>query len=250
MDKFEPRWKSYVLLGLAIASTLALFFMKPIPQPQDYHHFADDRTLGGIPNALNVLSNLFFLLAGGLGLQSCLGARTLSNRAAWTITFIGITLVGLGSAYYHWSPNDQSLVWDRLPMTIAFMAFLSALLGEFLGSRITRVLLLPLILAGISSVIIWHVADDLRMYAWVVFMPLILIIALLGLYRSPLRQPLFLMLLFYIGAKLAEEFDGNLFSMFGMIVSGHSLKHVLAAGACFWMVVMVRKMLPPPSRHA
>jgi hypothetical protein len=245
MDNTEPHWKSYVLLGLAITSTLVLFFMKPIPQPQDYHHFADNRMFGGIPNTLNVLSNLFFLLVGGMGIRACLSARTLPNRAAWMITFIGVTLVGLGSAYYHWSPNDQTLVWDRLPMTIAFMAFLSALLGEFLGSRITRILLLPLILAGIASVIVWHVADDLRMYAWVVFVPLLIIIALLLLFRSPHRPPLMLMLLFYIGAKLAEEFDASLYSAFGATVSGHSLKHLLAAGACFWMVFMVRKMSPP-----
>lgn len=236
----EPRWKSYVLLTLAMASAVLLYFIKPIPQPQDYHQFADTRMYFGIPNTLNVLSNVFFLIVGALGLNECIRNRELNNRIVWLITFVGITLVSLGSAFYHWAPNDESLVWDRLPMTTAFMAFLSAILGEYLGEKIGRIVLIPALLIGIASVVYWHQSNDLRIYAWVVFAPLLIIVALLVLYKSVHRHALIWMLVFYIAAKLAEEFDKAVYSAFAMNISGHSLKHVFAAVACYWMVVMVR----------
>ncbi|MES1195844.1 MAG: ceramidase domain-containing protein [Steroidobacter sp.] len=236
----EPRWKSYVLLALAVASAILLFFIKPIPQPQNYHQLADTRSFFGIPNTLNVLSNLLFLIVGLQGLVTCIRNRDLNNRVAWLVTFAGVTLVSIGSAYYHWMPNDESLVWDRLPMTIAFMAFLSAILGEYLGEKIGRIVLFPTLLIGVASVVYWHQYNDLRIYAWVVFAPLLIILALLLLYRSVHRHALIGMLVFYIAAKLAEEFDKALYSAFAMNISGHSLKHLLAAAACYWMVVMVR----------
>jgi len=237
----EPRWKSLTLLAITIASTLIVFLHAPIPQAQDYHRFADEKVYGGIPHTLNVLSNLAFLWVGLLGLVVCRQLGNLRNRIAWTITFVGIALVSLGSAYYHWAPNDQSLVWDRLPMTIAFMAFLSALLGEYLGERITRIVLLPSLLMGISSVVYWYFTNDLRWYAWVVFVPLILIIALLALYKSVHRTSLLLMLAFYVAAKLGEAFDAPIYSTLGNLISGHSIKHLLAAVACYWMVRIVRR---------
>jgi hypothetical protein len=246
----EPRWKNITVIIVAVISVALLFFLKPIPQPQDYHHFADTRSFLGIPNVLNVLSNLVFLIVGLLGLRQCFGNHHINNRAAWIITFAGITLVSLGSAFYHWMPDNITLVWDRLPMTIAFMAFLSALLGEYLGSSITRWMLLPALMVGVASVLYWHFTDDLRLYAWVVFDPLLIIIALLLLYRSVLRLPLFFMLLLYIAAKLFETFDAQIYAMLGGTISGHSLKHLLAAVACYCMLAMIkRKQAAAPDGH-
>jgi len=244
----EPRWKNITVAIVAASSVLLLFFLKPIPQPQDYHHFADTRSFLGIPNVLNVLSNLMFLVIGLLGLRECPGTHIIRNRVAWIIAFAGITLVSLGSACYHWMPNNISLVFDRLPMTIAFMAFLSALLGEYLGAAVTRWMLVPALMVGIASVLYWHATDDLRLYAWVVFAPLLIIITLLLLYRSVLRIPLFFMLLLYIAAKLAETFDAQIFAALGSTISGHSLKHLLAATACYCMLIMIKReqAVPPP----
>ena len=57
-----------VLVLLAIGAGAALFVRPPIPQDPAYHHFADARTMGRIPHALNVLSNLAFAIVGWLGL--------------------------------------------------------------------------------------------------------------------------------------------------------------------------------------
>src|SRR5690242_12297699 len=102
------------LAGLAAVSLLGLLFVPPIPQPQDYHHFADGKTLLGIPNFWNVVSNLPFVLVGAIGLWQ---VRELSAR----IFFLGVFLTGFSSSYYHWNPNDGGLFWDRLPMSVAFI---------------------------------------------------------------------------------------------------------------------------------
>ena len=57
------------LFGLAVISLLALLFVPPIPQPQDYHQFADQKILLGIPNFWNVVSNLPFIAVGTMGLK-------------------------------------------------------------------------------------------------------------------------------------------------------------------------------------
>ena len=106
-------------MGLMLASIAELPLLPPIPQDQEYHHFADTRFVLGIPNFWNVVSNFPFLVVGAVGLARC------RVDATTTAMFIGIFLTGLGSSYYHWEPNDQTLFWDRLPMTVAFMAILA-----------------------------------------------------------------------------------------------------------------------------
>src|SRR5262245_51870428 len=138
------------LFGLAAVSIAALFLLvPPIPQPQSYHSFADQRTLLGIPNFWNVVSNLPFVLVGALGL-----ARVRVNLSA-SIFFIGVLLTGFGSSFYHWNPNDIGLFWDRLPMSVAFMSALAYVIGERLDERAGRLLLWPLVGLGIASLLIW-----------------------------------------------------------------------------------------------
>ena len=157
--------------------------MQPIAQNQAYHDFADRGQFLGIPNFFAVISNIPFLLVGIAGLRYCRSSLLLSYRLAWVIFFAGVAIISAGSAWYHLNPNNDTLVWDRLPMTIAFMGLLAALLAEYVAVRLGRLLLLPAILAGLSSVIYWHGYDDLRFYVWVQFMPLLIVSILMVLYR-------------------------------------------------------------------
>ena len=86
-------------------------------------------------NAANVLSNLVFLVAGLLGLRSAVRQTALPARPAWIVAFAGIALVSVGSAWYHRAPADDTLLWDRLPMTVAFMGLLAAVLATPFGDR-------------------------------------------------------------------------------------------------------------------
>ena len=95
--------------------------MQPIAQNQAYHDFADRGQFLGIPNLFAVISNIPFLLVGIAGLRYCRSSLLLSYRLAWVIFFAGVAIISAGSAWYHLNPNNDTLVWDRLPMTIAFI---------------------------------------------------------------------------------------------------------------------------------
>ena len=218
--------------------------LPPIAQDPTYHDFVDNRAFFGIPSFLNVITNLAFLAVGIVGIRWCARGRgALGARWSWTACFIGTALVGFGSGYYHLAPDNGTLVWDRVPMSIGFMGLLVAVLAEHLNLRLEKILLVPAILFGIASVVVWHVTDDLRLYAWVQFMPLLVMPAVLLLFDSPYthRRLLLVALAIYAVAKLAEHYDRAVFEITGEIISGHSLKHLLAALALFVVYGMLRR---------
>ena len=223
-----------MLLAIALALTLAVLAQPPIHQAQSYHHFADTRTLLGLPNFWNVVSNLPFLLVGLAGL-AWLGAHKQEIepelRTAWFVLSAGVALVAFGSGAYHWAPSNQSLVGDRLPMTLAFMALAAIILGEHISLRAAGFALWPLLVAGVASVLYWRATDDLRPYAPVQFLPVLLIPLVLVLYPKPGRGAIWLALGCYVLAKGLEQFDARIYVALGHAISGHSLKHVAAAGA-------------------
>jgi Ceramidase len=240
-DLASNAWRHAFLLFLVFSPLLLLIQQGPIMQDLAYHEFVDVRKIFGIPNFYNVVSNLPFLLVGVVG--SIFSCRNTSgpSRIAWVIFFIGVGLVGFGSAFYHLEPDNQSLLWDRLPMTIGFMGLFAALLGEFVEPRMTTYLLFPLVLIGIASVLLWHWFEDLRLYVWVQFMPLLVIPALLVLYRRRYSHAnlLVLALVFYLLAKLLEAFDAEVFVLLQNEMAGHAVKHVFAgigSAIILWML--------------
>ena len=176
-------------LGLAIVTLGAVFCLPPIPQDQNYHAFADGRTMLGVPNFLNVVSILPFLVVGVLGLKLLLftdaghpagSVWEEAERRPLLVFFAGVSLTAFGSAYYHLAPDNDRLVWDRLPMTIAFMGFFASMIGDRIGLRAGMWLLWPLVWLGFASVLNWrmgesHDAGDLRLYGFVQFYPLLAI---------------------------------------------------------------------------
>lgn len=237
------RFRPHLLVAVALAMALALAMQPPIPQDPAYHRFADDRTLLGIANFWNVVSNLPFLLVGMAGLRWVrTGFHDLPGplRQAYLVLFVGVALVGLGSSWYHWAPSNDSLLWDRLPMTLAFMALFTVVLGEHIDRRFGA-LLWPLLLSGVFSVVYWRISElagrgDLRPYALVQFLPVLLIPMVLLLYPRPRGGWVWVGLLAYVLAKLLEQFDAPVFVALGQI-SGHSLKHLAAAGA-MWALLL------------
>jgi hypothetical protein len=216
-----------VLLGLMVVSLAGLMLVPPIAQDQSYHQFADQRTLLGIPNFWNVISNFPFLVVGVMGLLEF-------HRHAPTIAlFLGIFLVGFGSSYYHWNPNDGTLLWDRLPMTLAFMAILAIVVEERVSAAAGPILLWPLLALGVFSLLLWRSTGDLRLYVWVQFFPALALLVLLVLVPPRYTGTSYWLIAaaLYALAKLLEFFDGAVYSV-GSILSGHTLKHLAAAGAC------------------
>lgn len=220
-----------------------VLFQAAIPQDNTYHVLADKRTCLGIRNFGDVASNLAFLLVGGAGWLWCYRYLKTGARASWLTFFAGVALVFFGSAYYHTTPNNDTLVWDRLPMTFAFMGLFAALLSEHLGARLERPLLIPALVVGVASVFWWRYTNDLRLYIWVQAAPLVAIPFVIAMFKARFSHRLYLLygLGFYVLAKIAENFDLPIFEATAQFISGHSIKHLLAACAPLMLLLMLRR---------
>ncbi len=252
MDKSRPiptvaprvlTWRHSILVILVLGSLSWILSLAPIPQSTGYHSFADSRQFLGIPNAVNVVTSLPFLVIGILGLRFRLRGNPGAAGNAWAVFFAGVGLVSIGSAYYHWNPTNESLVWDRLPMTIGFMGLFVALLGEYVSNRLVAVLLVPAVMLGIATVFYWSWTDDLRPYLWIQLVPLLTIPAVMLLFRPAYsHQWLLLVALgWYVLAKVTETYDLAMFRTAQELVSGHSIKHLLAAAGCYSILLMLRR---------
>ena len=228
-----------ILYGVMTISLAGLTLLPPLLQNQNYHEFADQRTLFGIPNFWNVVSNLPFIAVGAAGL--------LRLRRDWitAVLFSGILLTGFGSAYYHLHPNDGTLFWDRLPMTLGFAAILAAVVEERVDARAGALLLRPLLAIGVFSILLWRWTDDLRLYVWAQFFPFLMVILILRLFPPKFTGASYWIIAtaLYALAKLLEHYDEAIFSAVS-IVSGHTLKHLAAAAACFAVLRLFQTRRP------
>ncbi|MEW8693384.1 MAG: hypothetical protein AB2535_20300 [Candidatus Thiodiazotropha endolucinida] len=235
-------WRHTVLAFLLLFPLVPLLIIDPIPQDVAYHHFIDTGRFLGVPNFLDVISNLAFLFVGAVGITFCLKNHIGPSHSAWLVLFAGVSLVSLGSIYYHWSPSNETLVWDRIPMSIGFMGLLTALLIEYVNSRLSR-LLIPLVIVGICSVLYGYFFEDLRLYVWVQFIPLLTLPFFMALFSSHFTHQGLLLsaLVLYALAKGAEAYDVAVFQMTGEVVSGHTVKHLLAAASCYTILIMLQR---------
>lgn len=247
--------RRHLILALALLAVIVAVSVTPrMAQDPGYHQFADQRTIAGIPNALNVLSNVPFAFVGAWGLVVTFRRRTRFDhpweRSPYAALFIGTALTAIGSSYYHVAPDNPRLVWDRLPMTVGFMGFLAATLAERLSVRAARALFVPLLLLGAASVGYWHWTEqqgvgDLRPYALVQFGSLLTIVLMLALYPPSYSHTTLIVygLAAYALAKLFELGDQQIYDI-GHIVSGHSLKHLSAAVGVAFLVAAVSRRHP------
>jgi hypothetical protein len=219
-----------LLITIAVVAVVTMLLVPPIRQDLAYHHFADQRAILAVPHALNVLSNVGFLLAGVWSLVA-VSRATLPGweRVAGLVFGVGLVLTGLGSAWYHAAPGNATLVWDRLPLSALFPTVFAVVIGDRVSERAGRLLLAPLALGAVASVLWWQRTDDLRAYALAQFLPLVLIPLMLVLLpgRRP-AGPLVGGIALYGLGKATELADRAIF-LFGGLVSGHTLKHLLAA---------------------
>jgi hypothetical protein len=246
--------RSFIVLFTIVVSIAVFTLVPKIPQDLNYHYFGDQKQMLGIPNFWNVMTNLPFLIVGLMGIRRVMTDRLDGGmpqlRPAYLIFFIGVFLVGLGSGYYHLDPDNGTLIWDRLPMTIAFTALFSAIVGEYLSITWGRRLLYPLVLIGMASVVYWHWSEqqghgDLRFYALVQFLPMLLIPVMLVFCQPRLSGNGYLwgIIGIYAAAKLAETGDVVIYEHLRFL-SGHSLKHLLAAGGAALFLVALQKRVP------
>lgn len=241
----------WLVAGIAVAGTLATLVLPPLKQPEGYHQFADNRLLFGIPNFFNVVSNAGFLIVGVMGLlflrakpptNAGSSFRDPAERVPYAVFFLGVLFTCFGSSYYHWQSNDETLVWDRLPMTVAFMSLLAATIAERIGLRTGLRLLWPLVAAGIASVWWWRWRGNLWPYAAAQYFSILLIGLLMMLFPPCYSRSVDLVWVtcLYVLAKVAEALDTRIFDQ-AKFISGHTIKHLIAALALYWIFRMLTK---------
>ena len=244
-----------VWLLVAAVAGLALL-IPPIPQPLEYHHFADRHTCFGITGCFDIASNALFVLAGLAGLSGLhflftkSGQRVFSDpREAipYRLFFLAAILVGLGSGYYHLAPDNSRLVWDRAAISLAMMSWLAAVVGERVNVTAGLRLLPLMYAAGLGSVIYWGWSEangigDLRPYGVIQFYPMLLIPLLLRLYppRYSGDKDILAVIGLYLLALLCDLMDHQIAAL-TRVVSGHTVKHAIAALAMYWVVVRLRR---------
>jgi len=254
------RLRIAALIALAVvAAALLLLLSGPIRQDPAYHDFADQRTFLSVPHLFNVLSNAPFLLIGTLGVLLILRRPNsfLDSAEAYPyfVFFIGIGLTALGSGWYHLAPTNGRLVWDRLPIAMAFMALFAGVIGERIGVWVGLALLGPLMALGLGSVLYWTLTDDLRPYYLVQGYPLLAIPLMLALFppRYTRGRDLLIAVLWYVAAKVCERWDRVLYDLLGQTVSGHTIKHLLSAVGAAWVLRMLwlrRPIIVDPPRES
>jgi len=236
------------LLGLAVLLVAIALFGPVLPASVHQHGFADQRVLWGIPCALDVLSNLPFAAAGVWGmlrLQSVeRGALDGASRAGAFVFFAGLVFTASGSTLYHLLPDDAGLLWDRLGMVLPFAGLLGLAAAGRVSHRAGWSALGAILLAGPAAVLWWSHTGNLLPWAVVQLGGMLVVLVLAALPRRAGALPVHLgaVLAMYALAKLFEAADHAVFDATAQWVSGHSLKHVLAAGAA-WPVLMAVEAL-------
>ncbi len=232
---------------LALVCVIALLMIKPIHQDQNYHAFADQRKLWNIPNFLNVVTNLPFAFVGIVGLQGIRNIKEKELQHIFLTLFIGFLLLTGGSGYYHWFPQNSTLVYDRIPIVIILMSFFAFIIYTCIDKRTGYTVFFILNIIGVMSVLYWAISEgmgngDLRWYGMVQFFPIIAIPLILILYKSAIefKKGLILIFFFFGLAKLTEKFDKEIYHLLSNTISGHSLKHLFMVIAGYEIVVMMR----------
>lgn len=226
-------------LWIIIFAPLIIFyaFVGPIAQNEAFHNFVDDQTIVGIKNFHNIITNIGYLIVGMIGVIDYFRKDT-RYSLSWIFFFISVILIAPGSAYYHDTPNSTTLVWDRLPMTFAFMSLTSVVLCELYKIKNHLKLLIPLLGLGAFSVWWWTYSGDLRIYYWVQLTPILslLYVSFAVKTQSLKKKNMVAGVLLYGLAMLCEKKDAPIFE--ALDYSGHSIKHILAALAILAIVLM------------
>jgi len=172
------------------------------------------------------------------------------------VFFLGALLTCLGSAYYHAAPDNPRLVWDRLPMTLGFSGLVAASIAERVDLKLGLRSLWPLLLLGVVTVIYWYATErsgtgNLVPYAAYQAWSILVIVLLLVAWPAS-RYTHGGLLAWAAGwyglAKVFETFDLQVFRLFGGVLSGHTIKHVLASFAVFAIVRQLHARQPSHDR--
>ena len=245
-------------LLLAVAALAALAALLPATGlPAGYHDFADQRTLLGLPHALDVLSNLPFAVMGAWGLwwlrRVPLDRLGTAQRGLAGLFFIGLIATAFCSSGYHLDPHEAGLCIDRVGMSLAFAGLLGLAAADRISARAGVALAALVAVAAPATALVAWLGGNMTPWAVLQGGGLVLLAALA--LRRPQPRALGFSIIgviaFYAVAKALELADAPVFALTQQLISGHSAKHLVAALAA-WPVVRALQSLArgAPAGHA
>lgn len=244
---FEQKIPIRIFIATTALLVLASLWYGRIEQPQSYHQFGDTRTLLGIPNAFDVLSNLTILAPGLLGLTLMYQRGNSDYRhhhqfepVILSTLFAGMVITAFGSMWFHLEPSDATLVWDRLAMTIIMTGYCSLIVSDRFSPSVAQRMHFPLLIFGLITVLFWYFNGDLRPYFLFKFQaPILVVILLLWGEESYDRAGDYLVSMFFLlVASILEIGDIFVYETLGLI-GGHALKHISAGIGFYWIMRMI-----------
>ena len=236
-------------LLLAVAALAALAALLPATGlPAGYHDFADQRTLLGLPHALDVLSNLPFAVMGAWGLwwlrRVPLDRLGTAQRGLAGLFFIGLIATAFCSSGYHLDPHEAGLCIDRVGMSLAFAGLLGLAAADRISARAGVALAALVAVAAPATALVAWLGGNMTPWAVLQGGGLVLLAALA--LRRPQPRALGFSIIgviaFYAVAKALELADAPVFALTQQLISGHSAKHLVAALAG-WPVVRALQSL-------
>ncbi len=225
--------------------------------------FADGRGWHSLPNAMDVLSNLPFVLIGFWGLfrlnridrahQQALARFPLAPPAndppdntldcAW-LFFAGLIATAAGSTFFHLMPDAPRLAADRAGMAVAFAGLIGIAVCERVSQRAGWPAAWFVLTAGLLSAEIFQETSNVLPWALVQFggMALVLTLARATPMRGGVGLKLGWVIFFYALSKVFELADHPIYAMTHELVSGHTLKHLTASLAGLPVLLALKKM--------
>ena len=249
-----------LMFAMALAGAVGLVAWGPVQLASHMHHFADQRTWGTLPHAVNVLSHLPLIPVGLWGLWRVSRLpKSEPLRWIWFWFFICQMLATLGGMVYHWAPSDASFIWDQVPKSAASTLFALAFLAERVDRRMG---LTPAIAAGLIAALsggIWWLysanvsqVGDLRPLMWLEMLPALLVASggwtLDGHLLS--RSDWLRSQISFVLAQALDWADRWVFLSTQEWVSGHSLRHIALAACCGWVAYRLGATQPATASQA
>jgi hypothetical protein len=227
--------KKWIFIVLALFAIICVFSSSPIYDGADVNFYADQRSFLGIPNFYNVISTILFLILGLMGLWKLGHQKKTLLRTVWMIFFLATIGIALGSGYYHLDPSDQRLFWDRLSISTGFMALLAGVLTERISIHVMKKVAPLLILVGMGSVFYWGYTGDLRFYLLMQYFPIVSLPLLCLCFPTKGDRYIYGVVVFYILAKVVEVYDVQIFNLTHQMISGLTLKQLVAAVSVYFV---------------
>ncbi len=234
-------------------------------------HFADARSWGALPNAMDVMSNLPFAVMAVWGLYRLHRVDRAHERSlrvqtgAWAplteppasaldcawLFFAGLLITAAGSAFYHLQPDALRLGADRAGMAVAFAGLMGFAVCERVSQRAGWPVAWFVLAAGLMSVAVFHETGNVLPWAVLQFggMVVVLVLSFARPVRGAIGLKLGWVILFYSLAKMFELADEAVYEGTWHLISGHSVKHLTAALAALPVLQAIGNATRQVLRH-